>query len=120
LGIGTADGYDDDEQEKRSHAEGGTMIDSLTKRPIQVYDDGDGAPYIVVQLDQLDQLKKLLDGAGIPYRVEDEAFSFNDQPFTAVVNVGRGVDVPAVQNLLDKTEDGKTVRHRRSRSGRRG
>jgi hypothetical protein len=96
------------------------MIDSLTKKPIQVCDDGDGAPYIVVQLDQLDRVKKRLDDAGIPYRVEDEAFSFNDGPFATVVNLGRGVDVPAVKNLLDETEDRMTIRHTRSRSGRRG
>ncbi len=40
------------------------MIDSFTKKPIRVIDDGDDAPYIIVRLDQLDAVKKILDRAG--------------------------------------------------------
>jgi hypothetical protein len=39
------------------------MFDSLTREPIRASDDGDAAPYIMVQLDRV---KKLLDDAGIP------------------------------------------------------
>ena len=36
------------------------MIDTLTKRPITVSAlSGDGAPYLMIQLDQLDLVKKL-------------------------------------------------------------
>ncbi len=96
------------------------MIDSITKKPIRVNDDGDALPYIIVQLDQLDQVKKLLDDAFICYTVDEDAISFNDQPYTTVVNLGRHVDVLAVQKLLDEKEDPKMARRRRPTSGRRG
>jgi hypothetical protein len=96
------------------------MIDSFTKKPIKVSDDGDSGPYIMVQLDQLDQVKKLLDDADIRYTVDEDAISFNGQPYTAVVNLGHHVDVLAVQKLLDEKEDPKMARPRRPTSGRRG
>ena len=96
------------------------MIDSFTRKPIRVSDDGDAGPYIMVQLDQLDLVKTLLDDADIRYTVDEDAISFNGQPYTAVVNLGHHVDVPAVQKLLDEKEDPKMARRRRPQSGRRG
>ena len=95
------------------------MIDSLTKEPIKVSDDADAWPYIRVQLDQLDQVKKLLDNAGFRYYVDEYAISFNGQPYTSVVNLEHDADVPAIQRLLDDNEASKTARPRRSRSVRR-
>ena len=96
------------------------MIDSFTKEPIRVSDDGDAGPYMMVQLDQLDLVKKLLDDAGYHYYVDEDAISFNDQPYTAIVNLGHHADVPAIQRLLDDNEGPKMARPRRPRSGRRG
>jgi len=96
------------------------MIDSLTKKSIKVSDDGDAGPYIMVQLDQLDLVKKLLNDAGIRHSVDEDAISFNNQPYTAVVNLGHHVDVLAVQKLLDENADPKMARRRRPTSGRRG
>ncbi len=96
------------------------MIDSFTKKPIRVSDDGDAGPYILVQLDQLDTVKKILDDADIRYAVDEDAISFNGQPYTAVVNLGHHVDVLTVQKLLDEKEHPKMARRRRPQSGRRG
>jgi len=96
------------------------MTDSFTREPIRVSDDGDTGPYILVRLDQLDLLKRLLDGAGIRFTVDEDAVSFNDQPYIAVVNLGNHVDVLAVQNLLDESKEPKMDRSRRPRSGHRG
>lgn len=96
------------------------MIDSLTKKPIRVSDDGDVGPYIMVQLDQLGLVKKLLDNAGYDYYVDEDAISFNDQPYTAIVNLGNDANVPAIQSVLDDNEDPNVARRRRTRSGRRG
>jgi hypothetical protein len=96
------------------------MIDSFTKAPIKVSDDGDAGPYIMVQLDQLDLVKKLLDGADIRYSVDEDAISFNDQPYTAVVNLGHDVEVSAVQKLLDEHKSRRMARPRRPHSGRHG
>ncbi len=70
--------------------------------------------------DQLDLIKKILDEAGFRYSVDEDAISFNDQPYTSVVNLGHHVDVSAVQHLLDENEDPKMAHSRRPRSGRRG
>jgi hypothetical protein len=95
------------------------MIDSFTKEPIRVTEEGGAGPYIMVQLDQLDLVKKLLDDAGYGYQMDEEAISFNDQPFTSVINLGSHADVSAIQRLLDDNQDPSVGRPRRSRSGRR-
>jgi len=99
---------------------GAAVIDSFTKRPIKVSDDGDAGPYIMVQLDQLDLVKKLLDGAELRYSVDEDAISFNDQPYTAVVNLGHDVEASAVQKLLDEHKVPRMARPRRPHSGRHG
>jgi hypothetical protein len=96
------------------------MVDSFTKQPIRISDDGDAGPYIMVQLDQLGLVKKLLDDAGCHYYVDEDAISFNDQPYTAIVNLGHHADVLAIQRLLDNNEDPNMAHSRRSPSGRRG
>jgi hypothetical protein len=95
------------------------MLDSLTNKPIKVIDDGDGEPYILVQLDQLELVKKLLDDAGYRYSEHEDVYSVNGQPYVAWINVSDQVDVPAIQRLLDDNEAPKMGRPRRSRSGRR-
>ncbi len=96
------------------------MIDSLTKRPIKVSDDEDAEPYIFVQLDQLDLVKKLLEEAGHDFYVEEDAISFNGQPYTSVVELRHRADVTAIQKLLDDNEDINMARHGSAPSGHRG
>ena len=86
------------------------MIDSITKEPIRVDKYPEAWPYIRLPLDQLDQVKKLLDGADIRYSVDEDAISFNDQPYTAVVNLAHDVDVSAVQKLLDEHKSRRMAR----------
>jgi hypothetical protein len=88
------------------------MLDSLTKKPIKVIDDGDDERYILVQLDQLELVKKLLDDAGFRYSVDDEEYSVNGKPYIAWIDVLRLVDVPAIQRLLDGNEAPKLNRTR--------
>jgi hypothetical protein len=96
------------------------MIDSFTKKPIRVYDDGGGEPYIIVRLDQLDAVKKLLDRAGCRYHVDDDQVSINGHPFVTIVSLEPGVDVAAIQKKLDDNEAPKMTRRRRSQIGHRG
>ncbi len=77
------------------------MIDSMTNKPLCVSTDGTAGPYIMVPVSQLADLRTLLDGHQIRYSVEEEAISLDDSPEIAVVNLGRGADVSAVQNILD-------------------
>jgi len=96
------------------------MIDSFTKEPIRVSKYPDAWPYFRVPLDQLDQVKKLLDHAGYRYSVDKYAVSIDGEPYTAVVNLEHRADVAAIQGLLDDYEDSMAMPHRRQKSGGRG
>ncbi|MDZ7620103.1 MAG: hypothetical protein U1E05_24130 [Patescibacteria group bacterium] len=77
------------------------MIDVVTKKPLNVSTDGTAGPYIMVPLDQLDDIQRLFDQHGIHYWVDEDAISLNNEPYVAVVNLGRGGDAAAVQTILD-------------------
>ena len=77
------------------------MIDVTTKKPLYVSTDGDAGPYIMVPVQQIDDVRTLLDANNIPYWVDEDAISFDGKPEVTVVNLGRGSDAPRVQNILD-------------------
>jgi hypothetical protein len=77
------------------------MIDSITKEPIQVRRYPEAWPYIRLPLDQLDQLKRILDGAGYRYHVAKYALAVKGQPYTVEVSLEHRADVAALQKLLD-------------------
>jgi hypothetical protein len=77
------------------------MTDATTKKAMCVSTDGTAGPYIMVPVSQLDELRRLLDSHSVRYWVEEDAISLNGAPEVAVVNLGRGADVAAVQAILD-------------------
>jgi hypothetical protein len=77
------------------------MIDSITKEPIRVSKYPEAWPYIRIPLDQLDEVKKLLDHAGFRYAVDHYAVSADGEPYTVVVNLEHRADVAVIQGLLD-------------------
>jgi hypothetical protein len=81
--------------------EGTTMIDTVTNKPLRVSTDGTAGPYIMVPLDQLDNVRRLLDARRIPYSVDEDAISLNGEPYVTVVDLGRAADAAAVQTILD-------------------
>ena len=85
------------------------MIDSLTNKPIEVIDYGDGEPFVLVQLDQLELVKKLLDEAGIQYSVHEDEYSVNGKPYVAWIDLPHQVDVSSVQRLLDESDAPKRI-----------
>ena len=88
------------------------MIDSITKEPIQVRRYPEAWPYIRLPLDQLDQVKKILDDAGYRYHVAKYALSTGGKPYTVVVSLEHRADVAALQKLLDDYEDSEMVSSR--------
>jgi len=78
------------------------MTDISTNKPLIVSTDGSAGPYIMVPLDQLDDVRRALDENNIRYWVDEAAISMNDKPFIATVNLGRAGDAGAVQAILDK------------------
>jgi len=77
------------------------MIDVSTKKPLYVSTDGDAGPYIMVRVEQIDDVRSLLDGSSIPYWVDEDAISLDGKPEVTVVNLGRGSDATTVQKILD-------------------
>lgn len=77
------------------------MIDAMTRKPLSVSTDGTAGPYIMVPVSQLAEVRRLLDREGVGYWVEDDVISLDGAPEIAVMNLGRGADVSAVQDLLD-------------------
>ncbi len=77
------------------------MTDIVTKEPLRVSTDGTAGPYIMVPLDQLHEVRQLLDQHSIRYSVDEDAISMNGKPYVTVVDLGRGADAAAVQTILD-------------------
>ena len=55
----------------------------------------------MVPVSQLPDLLDLLDKHRIRYSVEEDAISLNGAPEIAVVDLGHGADVAAIQPILD-------------------
>jgi hypothetical protein len=77
------------------------MIDASTRKPLHVSIDGDAPPYIMVPVQQIDEVRSLLDANDVPYWVDEFAISLNGQPEVTVVNLRQGADAASVQDMLD-------------------
>ena len=78
------------------------MTDVVTKKRLSVSTDGTAGPYIMAPLDQLDEVRQLLDQHNIRYSVDEHAISLDGKPYVTVVDLGRGADAAAVQTILDR------------------
>jgi len=77
------------------------MIDISTEKPLYVSTDGDAGPYIMVPVQQIDNVRSLLDAHKIPDWVDEAAISLDGKPEVTVVNLGHNVDAAVVQEILD-------------------
>lgn len=77
------------------------MIDSSTRKSIKISTDGTAGPYVMVSVEQLQQVCDLLEGNDIPHWVDHNAISVDGRPAVAVINLGKMIDPRRVQNLLD-------------------
>lgn len=77
------------------------MIDTTTQHRLRVSTDGTAGPYIMVPVSQLEEVKTLLYRNRIHFWVDENAISLNGTPEIAVINLGRGANAAAVQNILD-------------------
>ena len=80
------------------------MTDVTTKKPLYVSTDGTAGPYIMVPVSQLADVRKLLEGHGVRYQVEEDVISLNGAPEEAVIDLGRGADAGAIQAILDSIQ----------------
>ena len=79
-----------------------TMTDATTQSPLRVSTEGTAGPYIMIQVSQLDEVRRLLDEHQIRYWVEENAISIDGGPEFIVVNFGRNGNATVVQNILDQ------------------
>lgn len=55
----------------------------------------------MVQVSQLQDVRRLLDSRRIPYTVDKYAISFDGRPEVVVIDLGPDADAVAVQAILD-------------------
>ena len=77
------------------------MIDVTTSKPLSVSIHGEGGPYIMVPVAQLDKVRALLDANRVFYWADEEAISLDGKPEIAFINLGHRADPALVQRLLD-------------------
>jgi hypothetical protein len=77
------------------------MIDAITHERIVVHTEGTGGPYLMVANEQLEDVVEALRNHHVSHWVDEDAISLDGEPAVAVVNLGRGADVRAVQQVLD-------------------
>ena len=77
------------------------MIDAITQERILIHADGAAWPYLMVAEAQLEAVIRALEARHVPHWVDEDTISVDGEPAVAVVNLGRGADVMAVQRLLD-------------------
>jgi len=79
----------------------GTMIDTSTGDRLIVSTEGDGGPFIELPLSQVDEVRKRLGRAGIPYWVDSMAISIDSEPPMAMIEFSQHVDEGRIQSALD-------------------
>ena len=77
------------------------MIDATTRNPLSVSTGGTAGPYLVVQVLQMDEIRRLLDQHGVRYWVGEFALSMDGGPEKTFINFGPGADTRAIQAALD-------------------
>lgn len=77
------------------------MTDAMTKTRMQV--DGIGTDYssLLLQLDQVEDVRHLLDRHGVQYTLDNFALSMNGDPETTIIHLKPRTDGRWVQQILD-------------------
>lgn len=77
------------------------MTDVETQDQLKISTDGDAGPYLMLPLQQLDDVLRLLKTHGVTFSVDDDAILLDGRPAIAIVNFGRDTDPRQLQRLLD-------------------
>jgi hypothetical protein len=80
------------------------VTDTSTGERLIVSTEGGGGPFIDLPLSQVDEVRKRLDRAGIPYWVDSMAISIDGEPPMSVINFSRYVDADRIQGALDELD----------------
>jgi hypothetical protein len=77
------------------------VIDTVHRKPIKVETNWGVEPYIDVPLEQLNEVRALLDANQVSYWVDEEVLSIDGGPEIALVTLDEHTDAAMVQRLLD-------------------
>jgi hypothetical protein len=77
------------------------MIDIETHERLLVNTEGDAGPYLMVPLDQLPDVRRVLEQKRIPHTIVEDAIGIDDMPVIAIVDFGRTADPVTIQAALD-------------------
>lgn len=78
------------------------MTDVHNHKPIRVLSDEGSKPYITAPVDQLKQLREILDANGVSYWVEHNVISVDGRPAMAVINLRGKDNIYEIQEILDR------------------
>lgn len=77
------------------------MVSTSTQKPLKVIAGGTAGSYVIVPLEQLDQVRKVLQANAIPHWVDHYAISIDGRPPSVVIDLDRKAEPDRVQALLD-------------------
>ncbi len=77
------------------------MTDIETRTPLTVKTEGDAGPYLMVPLEQLPEVRRVLQQNGIKHTVAPEAVRLAGKPVIAIIDFGRRADAARIQAALD-------------------
>lgn len=77
------------------------MINKVTKEPIRIHPQEGAWPFISLPLEQLADVKRVLEANSIRYYTTGTGVSVHDGPFFALIDLAYDTDVSQVQALLD-------------------
>ena len=77
------------------------MTDVETQDRLKISTGGDAGPYLMLPLQQLEDVLRLLKTHNVTFSVEDDAMQLDGRPAIAIVNFGRDTDPGQLQQLLD-------------------
>jgi hypothetical protein len=77
------------------------MIDCETHQPIHVNQDGDAGPYLMIPVQQIDEVSRVLRDHDVPFSIARDAVSLDGQEVIAVLDFGLDANAQAIQSILD-------------------
>lgn len=86
------------------------ILDAITQKPLVVSGADTQWPYIRLPLDQVPELRALLDRHGVRHTLRENAISFDGGPYMAVIKLSRGIDSAPIQKILHSGDDRAGVR----------
>jgi len=77
------------------------VVDIETHNQLKVSVEGGAGAYLTVPLDQLADVRRVLEKNAIIHFVSQDVIELDGRPAIAIIDFGRGADAPCIQAALD-------------------